>query len=308
MKYRRRASLIISALAMGLYAPSTLQAGADEIDKAAQKLLDAGAAGVSMALIDGSGMTWSEARGYADIAAQVPMSIDTVLNIASISKTVTATSLMLLVEQGKLDLDRDINSYLTFTVVNEQYPDEIMTTRQLLTHTSATIDRSALYFSETSYHPGGDNPLSLGEFLQAYLSPNGEYYEAGNFATYRPGKNFQYSNIGGGQFQETRILAKKTVETMFTLQFAPGQVLAAVEEDENHQQALAWSYHSVKAGKMVLGHGGGDPGVTTDAQFFPGAGVGAILLVNTSSERDDFRQAFENLMGILLDTAIEGVE
>jgi CubicO group peptidase (beta-lactamase class C family) len=116
---------------------------------------------------------------------------------------------------------------------------------------------------------------------------------------------FYATMIGGGQFQEARILAKETVETMFTLQFAPGQVLAAVEENDNHQQALAWSYHRVKAGKIVLGHGGGDPGVTTDAQFFPQDGVGAILLVNTSAETDEFRQAFENLMGVLLNTASE---
>jgi CubicO group peptidase (beta-lactamase class C family) len=396
MELRRRITLILPVLAITLQAASTLHSDSGEVDQAAQRLLNAGAAGLSMALIDGSGMTWSGSRGYADIAAQIPMSTDTVLNIASISKTVTATSLMLLVEQGKLDLDRDINSYLPFTVVNTQHPEEIVTTRQLLTHTSAIIDRQDLYFSATSYYPEADNPLSLGEFLQAYLSPDGKYYEAGNFASYPPGTKQQYSNIGfglagylveglsgvplnrfsaqhifkplgmdasgwmlteidsrrhaklyewngeeqvpvewyglatwpdgglrtsvrdlarfyaavigGGQFQETRILAKESVETMFALQFAPGQVLAAVQEDESHQQALAWSYHRVKAGKMVLGHGGGDPGVATDAQFFPQAGVGAILLVNTSAETDEFRQAFENLMETLLEKAVEGVE
>jgi len=60
-----------------------------------------------------------------------------------------------------------------------------------------------------------------------------------------------------------------------------------------------------EAGNMVLGHGGGDPGVATNAQFFPQAGVGAILLVNTSAETDEFRQAFENLMGVLLHIASE---
>ena len=396
MKFRRWVALTFSALAVALHAPSTLQAGANEIDKAAQQLLDAGAAGFAMALIDDSGMSWSDARGYADIAGQRPMSIDTVQNIASISKTITATSLMLLVEQGKLDLDRDINSYLPFKVVNPQHPGATITTRQLLTHTSAIIDRNALYFSGTSYHTGADNPLLLGEFLQAYLSPGGEYYEAGNFASYPPGTQRQYSNIGfglagflvevlsgiplnrfsaeqifkplgmdasgwmlteidprqhaklyqwngeaqlpvewyglvtwpdgglrtsardlarffaamtgSGKFQEDRILRKETVETMFTPQFASGQILAGVADDENHQQALAWSYRRDKTGKILLGHGGGDPGVATAAWFFPGPSVGAILLVNTSSERDNFRQAFENLIRVLLNNAIEGAE
>ncbi len=158
MELRRRIALILPVLVITLQATSTVHSDPGEVDQAAQHLLDAGAAGLSMALIDGSGMTWSDSRGYADIAAQIPMSTDTVLNIASISKTVTATSLMLLVEQGKLDLERDINSYLPFTVVNTQHPEEIVTTRQLLTHTSAMI--------------------------------------------------------GGGQFEETRILAKESMETL----------------------------------------------------------------------------------------------
>jgi len=379
-------------LAVALLNMSTLQASTKEIDQAAQQLLDAGAAGISMALIDSEGITWSSTRGYADIESRRSMSVDTVQNIASISKTVTATSLMLLVEQGKLDLDRDINSYLPFRVVNAQFPDEVITTRQLLTHTSAIIDRDDLYFSEVSYHPGADNPLPLGKFLQAYLSPDGEYYETGNFASYAPGAQRQYSNIGfglagdlievlsgsplnrfsaeqifkplgmeatgwmlskidprqlaklyqwdgetrqpvgwyglatwpdgglrtsvrdlsrffaammgGGRFQEVQILQEKSLEAMFTPQFESGQVLAGVKDEENHRQALAWSYHGDKTGSILLGHGGGDPGVATAAWFYPGPDVGAILLVNTSSEEEEFRLAFENLIEVLLNTAL----
>ncbi len=379
-------------LAVALFSTSTLHASMEEIDQAAQQLLDAGAVGISMALINAGGMTWSDARGYADIESRRSMSIDTVLNIASISKTVTATSLMVLVEQGKLDLDRDINSYLPFIVVNAQFPETVITTRQLLTHTSAIIDRDDLYFSEVSYHPGADNPLQLGKFLRAYLSPDGEYYETGNFASYAPGTQRQNSNIGfglagylievlsgaplnrfsagqifkplgmdtsgwmlteidpgqhaklyqwdgatrqlvewyglvtwpdgglrtsvrdlsrffaammgGGRFQEARILQEKSLEAMFTPQFESGQILAGVKDEENHRQALAWSYHTDKTGSILLGHGGGDPGVATAAWFYPDRGVGAILLVNTSSEEEGFRQAFENLVDALLSTAL----
>jgi CubicO group peptidase (beta-lactamase class C family) len=396
MKSRHWVSLAFTALAVTLCAPFTLQAGMNQIDEAAEQLLDSGAAGIAMAMIEGNGMTWSGARGFADLERKKPMSIDTVMNIASISKTVTATSLMLLVEQGKLALDRDINSYLPFEVVNSRHPGEAITTRQLLTHTSAIIDRNDLYFSKTSYHPGTDNPLPLGEFLQAYLSPDGDFHDAGNFASYPPGTERQYSSIGfglagylvevlsgvplnqfsaahifrplgmdatgwmlteinpqqhaklyewngeeqipvewyglvtwpdgglrtstrdlarfyaamigGGQFQGKRILQTRTVEDMFTPQFSSSQVLTGVEDDENHQQALAWSYRRDKSGKIALGHGGGDPGVTTDALFLPGTGVGAILMVNTSSEKDELRQAFDNLIEVLINTAIEGTE
>lgn len=396
MEFRRRLTSILPTLAIALPLAFPVHSDSGDIERAAGQLLDAGAAGLSMALIEGNGMTWSASRGYADIATGRPMSIDTIMNIASISKTVTAASLMLLVERGKLDLDKDINVYLPFSVVNPQHPRETITTRHLLTHSSAIIDREDLYFSETSYHTGGDNPLPLGQFLQAYLLPGGEYYKAGNFADYPPGGERKYSNIGfglagylveilsglaldqfsaqhifrplgmdstgwmlididrrrhaklyewkgkerapvewyglatwpdgglrtsardlarffaamigGGQIQGARILEKDTVDAMFTPQFAPGRILAGLNESENHRQALAWSYRRLESGKSVLGHGGGDPGVATDAQFFPGPGVGAILLVNTSSETEKFRQAFEELMNMLLNAALEGIE
>ena len=151
-----------------------------------------------MALIDRTGITWSNAYGYSDLAQQQPMSVDTVMNIASISKTITGTSLMMLVEQGKLDLDRDVNDYLPFQVTHPGHPDVPITTRQLLTHSSAIVDREAIYYSETVYFQGGDNPISLGEFVQAYFSPAGRFYEVENFAAWSPGTKAQYSNAAFG--------------------------------------------------------------------------------------------------------------
>jgi len=133
-------------------------------------LLEAGAVGISMALIDKEGIYWSESHGFADIEARRPMSIDSIMNIASTSKTVTGTSLMILVEQGKLDLDRDVNDYLPFKVENPHHPGIAITARQLLAHTSSIVDRDELYFSETVYFPGADNPMNLGDFVRNYLS------------------------------------------------------------------------------------------------------------------------------------------
>jgi CubicO group peptidase (beta-lactamase class C family) len=160
-------------LAVGMFACHSVHAKSTDVEVAAQQLLAAGAAGFSMALIDRNGISWSAAYGYADLPKQQAMTIDTVMNIASISKTITGTSLMILVEQGKLDLDRDVNEYLPFTVNHPDHPESPITTRQLLTHSSAIIDRDAIYSSETVYFPAADNPISLGDFVQAYLSPGG---------------------------------------------------------------------------------------------------------------------------------------
>jgi CubicO group peptidase (beta-lactamase class C family) len=183
---------------LALLSVPSLRASDSEIEIAADQLLSAGAAGFAMAVIDRDGVRWSEARGFADVAEQKPMSVETIMNIASISKTVTGTSLMMLVEQGKLDLDRDINDYLSFTVRHPAHPETAITTRQLLTHSSAIQDRKDIYSSETVYFRGGDNPIPLGDFVQAYLTVDGRFYDPSNFAEYPPGTEKDYSNVAYG--------------------------------------------------------------------------------------------------------------
>jgi len=382
--------LIRCVLCAGLAASFVVQADQAELDATADRLLAAGAVGFSMATINANGVSWSGARGFADRSGRKPMTVDTIMNVASISKTVTGTSLMMLVEQGKLDLDRDVNDYLPFTVRHPAHPEIPITTRQLLTHTSAISDRDAIYSSETVYFPGADNPVSLGDFVQAYLVVDGKYYDLANFAGYPPGTQNQYSNvayglagylveaisgrplnrfsaeeifqplgmestgwmlqeidpskhallyewkegeqvsvewyglatwpdggmrtsvhdlsrffaamIGGGQFLGTRILQENTVRAMFQPQFVTGQVLEAVSEGENHQQAITWAYRTTGDEQTVVGHSGGDPGVTTHAYFFPDAGVGAILLLNTSSDVEEFNLAVRDMIRALLTT------
>jgi CubicO group peptidase (beta-lactamase class C family) len=62
------------------------------------------------------------------------------VRVASISKLVTALAAIRLVDEGKLDLDRDINAYLGFSVRNPAFPDTPITMRLLLTHRSSITD------------------------------------------------------------------------------------------------------------------------------------------------------------------------
>ena len=72
---------------------------------------------------------------------------DTCFRIASITKWVTAIGLMTLYDEGKLDLDKDISTYLGFTVRNPAFPNTPITTRMLMTHTSS------LSAEASNYHP-----------------------------------------------------------------------------------------------------------------------------------------------------------
>src|SRR5712692_6713027 len=57
-------------------------------------------------------IVWEEGFGWADRENRVPATEHTMYSLASISKPITATGLMLLVERGQIDLDRPINDYL----------------------------------------------------------------------------------------------------------------------------------------------------------------------------------------------------
>ena len=104
----------------------------------------------------------------------------TLFRAASVSKLVTVTAVMQLVEQGKLNLDADINTYLTRFHLENNYPAPI-TARHLLTHTSGIEDR---LFGNTV--PSADRLVSLGDYFAAHVPRR----------IRPPGEQIAYSNTG----------------------------------------------------------------------------------------------------------------
>lgn len=96
-------------------------------------------AGAVVVVVKDGEILFQKGYGYADMALHTPVDpATTVFRIASISKTFAATAVMQLVEQGKLDLDRDVNAYLDFKI-----PDawgKPITLRNLMTHTAGFDD------------------------------------------------------------------------------------------------------------------------------------------------------------------------
>jgi CubicO group peptidase (beta-lactamase class C family) len=92
-------------------------------------------AGAVVSVVKDGQVLFAKGYGYADVEAKKPVLADqTLFRPGSISKLFTATAVMQLVEQGKLDLDRDINDYLDFAIP-KTYPEPV-TLRRLLTHTA----------------------------------------------------------------------------------------------------------------------------------------------------------------------------
>lgn len=158
-----------------------------------KKRNESGMVGLAAAIIIHKKVVWMKGYGYADEEKKTPFTPHTVLNIASISKTFTGVCVLKAVEEKKLSLDEDINTYLPFKVINPYFPTLKITLRHLATHTSGITDRTPIY--DSTYFYGGDHPTPLGSFLKSYFHPQGKFYAQENYLHYKPGTYREYSNI-----------------------------------------------------------------------------------------------------------------
>jgi CubicO group peptidase (beta-lactamase class C family) len=94
--------------------------------------------GLSVAVIDNYQIAWAKGYGYADKKEERKVTVNTLFEPGSISKSLNAVGILQLAQQGKLDLYQDINQYL----VNWKFPYDTVshgkkiTTAQLLSHTA----------------------------------------------------------------------------------------------------------------------------------------------------------------------------
>lgn len=133
----------------------------------------------------GDDLIFHRAFGLADVEAGRPMTTDTPSNVASVGKIFTAATALALVEQGRLDLDAPIATYLP------RYPERVgsqVTLRHLLTHTSGVeLD---------DYEPflqARDAATSLQQIIDAQ-SRYIEHMNEGRYADFKPLGSFDYSN------------------------------------------------------------------------------------------------------------------
>jgi CubicO group peptidase (beta-lactamase class C family) len=104
-----------------------------------------GQPGLSMGVIYDQELIWSRGFGYADLAAKRPADSTTVYRIASITKLFTATAIMQLRDEGKLQLDDPVAHHLPWFKVKNTFRDAPeITIRHLLTHTSG-LPREAAF-------------------------------------------------------------------------------------------------------------------------------------------------------------------
>ena len=194
---RRRDVLIAGAVGAGVLVVRPLRTVAGQPaapDRTIRELMSAGRLpGLSAAVVRDAEVVWSRAWGMANIAAGRRVTPDTLFMLASVSKTVVATAVLQAVEDGLFELDSDVNDVLPFSVRNPVHPDQPLTVRQLLTHTSSIRDNWNLLIDS---YVAGDAEMELGRFLRRYLAPSGADLAPNNYYAFGPGRSYRYANVG----------------------------------------------------------------------------------------------------------------
>lgn len=135
-------------------------------------------AGAVVVIVKDGQILAQKGYGFSDVAKRAPVSPETTLfRPGSVSKLFTWTAVMQLVEQGKIDLDADVNRYIDFKIPD--YQGKPVTMRQVMTHT-AGFDETARYLIT----PDPKGMLPLGEVLKRSLPVR----------VYAPGSTPSYSN------------------------------------------------------------------------------------------------------------------
>lgn len=151
---------------------------------------------IAACIIHDDEVIWSQAYGYYDIEAKKQATTDTLYLQASVSKTVAATALMQLYDEGLFDLDDDVNNYLPFELRNPNHPDAPITIRMILSHRSSLADDN-LYWIALSYLPGDPDVEGFPyPWLEEYLVPGGSAYSSTTWSMDEPGESYYYANIG----------------------------------------------------------------------------------------------------------------
>jgi len=154
-------------------------------------------AGATVAIVKDGKLLFAKGYGYADVEKKKPVSPEeTLFRPGSVSKLFTWTSVMQLAEQGKLDLDRDVNAYLDFKIPDAF--DKPITLKNVMTHTPGFEEQIKDLFST-----GGGSP-NLGEYMKTHIPiriyPPGTVPAYSNYATSLAG--YIVERVSGKPFHE----------------------------------------------------------------------------------------------------------
>ncbi len=184
-------NLLLLAFAMTAASAASAEApffNAEKFDRRLSRIVEGKGAtdplvGAAIAVMVGDRLVYAGAAGCAAFDAEGKtcvrdLSPTSKMRVASISKMALAISLLTLVEDGRLDLDRDVSDYLGWRLRNPAFPDAPVTARQLLSHMSSLTDPEEYWIA------------APGDFT-AFISEQVALFDRAR----PPGAWFRYANI-----------------------------------------------------------------------------------------------------------------
>ena len=212
---------LVSVLTVLLVASFVANSRADQFDPVRARIhrapTERGIPSVAVAVARDGKILWEEGFGWADRENRRPANEHTMYSLASISKPITATGLMMLVQRGQIDLDKPINDYLGDAKLVARVGDAAgATVRRVANHSAGLPLHYQFFYAD---QPFRRPPMD--ETIRRY----------GNLVT-PPGEHYQYSNLGYGvlDYAIARTSGKSYVDFMREEVFLPlGMTHASID-------------------------------------------------------------------------------
>jgi D-alanyl-D-alanine carboxypeptidase len=150
-------------------------------------MTSSGVVGVTMSVFQTASGMWIGADGKADLHNNVAMKPCNISRVGSVVKMFTATTVLMLAEEGKLNLDDKISDYLQGDVISKIENADKATIRQLLQHTSGIYN----YIQNLQFQTA-----SLNDLIREWKPYDLLRYAYGKKAYFQPGEDVRYSNTG----------------------------------------------------------------------------------------------------------------
>ncbi len=269
-------------------------------------------AGAVIAVVKDGKVIFAKGYGFSDVEKRTPVTADsTLFRPGSISKLFTWTSVMQLSEQGKLDLDKDVNEYLDFKIPPAF--GKPITLKNIMTHTAGfeevgrdlfVADAQHLYplegflkqrVPDRIFPPGVIPAYSnyatalAGYIVQRVSEKPFEQYVQDNIYTplnmqrstfvqplpARDMCNFMIAHLQNGQFGDKQILKPETAKLMHSRLFGT----------DDRLNAMAYGfYEESRNGKRIIGHGGDTEYFHSDLHLILDESVGFFVSYNSAGK------------------------
>ena len=224
-----------------------------------------GVPGLAIARLGASKLPVACGFGWADVHAHRPVDADTIFHVASISKVVTATAVLMLWESGAFGLDDPVAPHLDFPLAHPRFPAVPITFRQLLAHASGISDAR---YAQLQWTGARARMPALDAFLRGYLLPGGRYNRSDTcWGTAAPGAQWAYSNVGYALLGEL-------------VHRIGGQPLDVMTHDRLFaplgMSSTAWSPSTFPALRLARGYATGSPARALPPALYPDWPAGAL--------------------------------